>query len=422
MNDSRSFERFVADNVAGEMGGVPLPEDFYDDMHTFARHTRQRPGWLALTKEPPMRISDTVAVGSPTVRALAILAATLLIGLMVAGAGLAGSRLLAADAVIVVDQTPGAGDYTTINDAVAAAEDGDTILVRDGIYEESVIIRKAIEIVGNEADRSRVTVQIPTAGPTTTMFNISSIRYAFRLEDADASLSNVTIRGPGTGVAIVISGGAPTIEGITVELDEQVGLPYGSAFIGGGAGGTFKTSDLNAFLWLDEGATIDVIDNVSTDVIRTGTAGTAPMIVGNTARGIWAHAGSTPTVEGNTVQGTTDRDCGLESFDPDTNATFTNNTVIGHDTGICVGHSATVAGNVVQDNQVGIRTDPSAGEVALIENTVTGNVTGLQVWDQDSLTLRGNVICQNDVNVLVQARDVELDTSGNEICPNPATE
>ena len=55
MNDERSFERFVADNVAGAAGSVRLPDDFYDDIHAFASRTRQRPEWLALIKEPPMR-------------------------------------------------------------------------------------------------------------------------------------------------------------------------------------------------------------------------------------------------------------------------------------------------------------------------------------------------------------------------------
>ena len=72
MNEERSFERFVADNVAGTSQGIPLPDGFYDDMHSFATTTRQRPEWLALIKESPMRSNSQVAVGSPTVRVAAI--------------------------------------------------------------------------------------------------------------------------------------------------------------------------------------------------------------------------------------------------------------------------------------------------------------------------------------------------------------
>ena len=58
---------------------------------------------------------------------------------LIAGAGLAGTRLLAADGSIVVDQS-GGGDFATIAEAVAAATDGDTILIRPGRYVETVEI------------------------------------------------------------------------------------------------------------------------------------------------------------------------------------------------------------------------------------------------------------------------------------------
>ena len=76
MNDERSFERFVADNVAGAAGSIRLPDDFYDDIHAFASRTRQRPEWLALIKEPPMRIDSTVSASGRRWPRLATIAAT----------------------------------------------------------------------------------------------------------------------------------------------------------------------------------------------------------------------------------------------------------------------------------------------------------------------------------------------------------
>ena len=92
MNDERSFERFVADNVAGAAGSVRLPDDFYDDIHAFASRTRQRPEWLALIKEPPMRIDSTLGVGSPTARVAILVATTLLMALLGVGALVAGAQ------------------------------------------------------------------------------------------------------------------------------------------------------------------------------------------------------------------------------------------------------------------------------------------------------------------------------------------
>ena len=64
-----------------------------------------------------MRTDSRLSVGSPTARAMAIMVATLLAAVMIVGAGIAGSRLLAADAIITVAQD-GSGDHASIGEAV----------------------------------------------------------------------------------------------------------------------------------------------------------------------------------------------------------------------------------------------------------------------------------------------------------------
>ncbi len=96
MNERIDFERIVASHIAGE--GVAPPDDpFYDELLARAERHGQRPRWLALIKEPPMRTSSHLAVGSPTARLGAILITMLLLAATVVGAGAAGQRLLAAD-------------------------------------------------------------------------------------------------------------------------------------------------------------------------------------------------------------------------------------------------------------------------------------------------------------------------------------
>lgn len=92
MNDERSFERFVADHVTGAAGQVRLPVEFYDDIHAFTSRTRQRPEWLALIKEPPMRIDSTLGVGSPIARIAIIAATTVLMAVLGVGALIAGAQ------------------------------------------------------------------------------------------------------------------------------------------------------------------------------------------------------------------------------------------------------------------------------------------------------------------------------------------
>jgi hypothetical protein len=90
MNDSNDFERFVADQFARERGGPAPSDETIHDLLTKASHARQRPRWLAILKEPPMRHASRVVVGSPTARVSAFVAVTLLLALSATGAIVAG--------------------------------------------------------------------------------------------------------------------------------------------------------------------------------------------------------------------------------------------------------------------------------------------------------------------------------------------
>lgn len=96
MNDD-AFERFLMEQFDRARDGASAAESSLHTIVEGASGTRQRPRWLALVKEPPMRISSQLAVGSPTVRVAALAIATMLLTVLVAAAGVAGSRLLAAE-------------------------------------------------------------------------------------------------------------------------------------------------------------------------------------------------------------------------------------------------------------------------------------------------------------------------------------
>ena len=46
----------------------------------------------------------------------------------------------------------GSGDYEKIQDAIDAAQGGDTIRVWEGTYEENVVMDKTLSLVGNGSD------------------------------------------------------------------------------------------------------------------------------------------------------------------------------------------------------------------------------------------------------------------------------
>jgi hypothetical protein len=417
----------VADHIADDGSGNAQAERVAAQIYDETGDVRQRPRWLALIKEPPMRVSSQVAVGSPTVRVAAIMVATLLLALMVAGAGIAGSRLLAADGTIVVDPS-GDGTTTTIAAAVEIAEDGDTILLKPGTYTEAIIIDKDITLIGDGADASEVVVHIPEDGPRADWL---AMKYAFWLQDADASLSKLTIHGPGSRVsAFVVVGGDPTIHDIVVDLDEYVVWPYGFVYIRGDATGTIRDNVADGFVWIDDEASPLFEGNVINNVIRNDGDSDAT-IVGNELGGVWAQGGAAPTIEDNLIDfdddGSADGfgSCGVE-ISGLASPTVASNVIRNAPTGICArsgasgGTSATIEDNELLDNGVGIfvRSDAhiegnlieggaagiviSRGSPSLIDNSVEGaSRIGITISSDTSPILSGNTSCDNGTNLTI---------------------
>jgi len=438
MNKQISFERTVADSIVREGAGAS-PSGAVDDILTKAGQMRPMPRWLALIKEPPMRISSSLAVGSPMVRVAAITVATLLIALMVAGAGIAGSRLLAADGNHVVAQD-GSGDFTTITEAVEMAVDGDTILVKPGTYTEAITITKDITLAG-DGPREDIVVTVEE-GPI------------MRLVDSDAVLSGFTFTGQ-TSDGVEVSGGAPTFEGL---LFEAVGVPYsggsscanpcvslsitdgsraivsGNLFVEGGEvdaeGGAIPLIEGNELrggphipVWdLGDGA---IIRNnaISGTVVRgIGVFGLTDVIIeGNVITnpgqdGLTLSSGS-PTVRDNLISGS-----GYAGINQLTRGevTLEGNELIDNNIGITLSSSdVLVDGNHVKGGKAGIVV--GTGSPILRDNSVEGSGRGIIVGMRTSPTLIGNTACGNEENLVVND-PAEPVMEDNKICPDTPAE
>jgi hypothetical protein len=443
MNDQRAFQREVENWIAAEASTSP-PNQTLSDILVATSRKRPLPRWLALIKEPPMRISSKVAVGSPTARVAAIMVATLLLALTVAGAGLAGGRLLAADRTIVVAQD-GSGTYATITDAVAAANDGDTIMVKPGTYVEAVTIAKDISLIG-DGPRDEIVIQNPPDGPVADRVDPDLVddsgrapHFTLLVEDADATITGMTVSGPFEGgITAIVIGGAPTLEDVSVVLEGPSGTwqYYAALYILGDSRAHVVSSELIGYVSIEGSPTIEG----TTIAAQLYVEGAVDFVVrGNTFPPNPRHGyttvtldGSTGTFEGNdlvdgalvisegsdvVVHDNTGGRQGIKVSGEDTTVSITDNTVTPNVTGIEVGPGAeaTIEGNTITGGMAGLVLASDA--VRAEGNTITGARSGIIVTGDAVPTIIGNAFCDNEQDLRVpEGSTLVLDPS-NEVCP-----
>ncbi len=430
MSDNNAFERFVADHLADDGSGHAQAERIAALIDERTDEQRQWPRWLAFIKEPPMRTNSHLTVGSPTVRLTAILAATMLLAVALAAAGVAGQRLLAASGPIVVAQD-GSGTYETITEAVAAAQAGDEILVRPGTYLEAVLIDKDIALRGDGA-REEVILEFTEDGPTIRT-DYGHLPYGLMLVDSEAVVSDLTVRGPNVAAAFVFVGGAPTLQNVANELEGDFGRgPHTSVAVLHGAGGTVRDSLLDGPAWevgsspipgyegitgtgvfvaedntLDGGFSFDVADgsaflrNTITDggIIEPSLIGSGTVLIAENDVAVIEIVGSSDgfTIRDNTVH---DPRPGGSGIVLGTGAAIVEgNSISDLRTGIVVpeGASPTITGNRLEGLNTGIRIDGAGSGTVIEGNRFCGNEEDLVVPEGSTLSLdESNVICVDE--------------------------
>jgi len=389
MTDDARFERLFADGLT-DLAPSRAPGRLYTDVTAATAGTRPRPRWLAALKEPPMRTSSRLTVGSPTIRVAAILAATLLLGAVIAGAGFAGSRLLAADGALVVDQS-GGGDFATISEAVAAATDGDTILVRPGRYVETVEIDDAALTIRGDGERGSVILEAGSTDPFLVLTN------------SDASISGMTLTGPSS--AVVVQGGSPTLsdlwfdhvggaategsvlDGLIINV-RATPLIAGNEFDGGGwirvIGGSAPVIQGNV---LHDGPRIELVDPAEGAVIRGNSITDASWFA------IGVFGPGTTLIEDNMIEGGDSEAIAIGElgfYALGTNPVVRNNTIAGARCGITVADAAAprIESNRLSVSEFGL-VFASASTAQVVGNHIelaegaTDIVEGLEVADPE---------------------------------------
>jgi len=273
----------------------------------------------------------------------------------------------------------GLGDFDTITEAVAAAVEGDTIRIGPGTYAEAIVIDKDITVAGDPDDPSAVVIDITSEGPLveTDLGPGRKVHFAFMLQDARATISDLTVTGPSNRViAFVILGGAPVVSDTVVDFPAMTDWPHQFVYMRDGAAGTIRGNVANALISVAGGASPTFEGNVLGEIFIEDE-GTTARLVGNQVESVWLEGGATATLEGNEI-GADGADCGIGLEGVGTGAEITSNTISYTQVGVCVeeGASASITGNTLSDLDAAVRI---AGEGSVVEgNSIC--VRGDDAW------------------------------------------
>jgi len=373
------------------------------------------------------------------------------------------------DAVHTVN-ADGSADFSTITEAVAAAADGDTVMVGPGTYTEAVIIDKDLTLSG-DGPREEIVINVPADGPEVTVVLDGGDgddeewggRYGVWLTAPEAVLSDLTVATPYEATGLVVSAGSPIIERVSfigIKPEKKSFYEgYTAMLITGETTATIRESDWDGYAAVRSGAsalfdgntvsgeTISIdgpgetfvrnnsfIDggSVSTSWKATGAVEDNQFVGG----GIGVDTGSSMEIRGNTVDDSGD-DPGIYVSDPGTHADVVGNTVTDAKTGVWVGGggSATIEGNSLSTTQVGITLagggsvidqniiDSEGAGIVVISGakpTITGNdITatrrGIAVGRRSDPTIRDNVVCGGTESIHVD-EGAEATLENNQLC------
>lgn len=359
----------------------------------------------------------------------------------------------------------GSGDFTTISEAVAAASDGDTVIVGPGTYDESVVIAKDIALTGDGAPED-VVLRFAASGPTRTYvlegaegFDWTTT-FGLELSAASPSVSNLTVSSPWDGTAVVVTEGSPILEDVRIVHSEprKADEGYVALLFLGQSSPTVRGSTWDGYTAVRNGSSATIEDSTITGEtvsidgpgesnVRRSTfsggdisasAGATGTIEDNSfsGGGIGVDTGSSMVIRGNTIRD--DAGTAIEVRDEGTSATVEDNTITGAFTAIAVRPktAATISGNTLTEN--GLAVSLESGDVTASDNSVeSGNAGiwvgsgspmlagnsvrgtkghGIAVMATASPTLSGNSSCDNVTNLFVSDGATPVIDDTNEIC------
>ncbi len=260
------------------------------------------------------------------------------------------------------------GDFPTITEAIEAAEPGDRILVRPGLYQESLVIDKPLEIVGDGA-LGEVVVQ--GSGANTVLFRTTMGRIA-----------NLSLRQMGDGrfVCVRITQGRLELEDCDITSQSLTGV-----VIDGGADPRLRRNRIH------DGKQSGVL-------VQDNGQGTLEDndIFGNAYVGVAIKTGGDPTLRRNRIHD--GKEGGVLVYD-NGQGTLEDNDIFGNGlSGVEIkeGGNPTVRRNQIHDSRYSGVLVQKNGQGILEDNDITGNaLNGVATREGGDPIVRRNRINDN---------------------------
>lgn len=341
------------------------------------------------------------------------------------------------DIVVAAD---GQGHFRTLTEAVAAAVDGDRITIEPGEYHDSVTIDKTVTLRGEGGPDAVIVAPADpgtlVGGPSAGYYPesgglVEGWRYVIYLDHSDAQISGLTIRGAEVGTAVVVEGGAPTLDDVVIDPDGEqrnktASSPHEGLAIGQASTATVRDSLITAFIGISEGSRVTMTGNtVRGSCLVISGVGTDPIIRENHFENsqcpritVTVSDGAAPTLEANVILSDQGTD-GIRVTGPGSTPKISGNVVSGGEFGIWVGDGAeaTIRRNLVTVARTGV--EISGAATVLDSNEIRANGTGIVLDKGATVDFVGNSVCENEVDV--ELRDgARVPAVGNVICDGGA--
>lgn len=127
-------------------------------------------------------------------------------------------------------------EYTSIQDALNSANDGDTIFFKIGTYEaplnQTLVIDKAISLIGEDPEKTIINLHPPLVPLSVFTFSFMGYLDALNIRANNVNLSNLTITSDRTST-LLGNGGAISVSGNNIQITNNI---VSTSIIGNGNG------------------------------------------------------------------------------------------------------------------------------------------------------------------------------------------